>query len=199
LQNLLRGKDFFRTVAAGLGGERNADGVADAGKEQWGKPGGGGDEALGAHAGLSEAEVQGVVAAGGKIGIDIDEVADAGDFGRQDDLVVPQTILFSGSGGVQGADDHGFYHDVAGRAGGGGFRVLVHHAGEQGLVQRAPVDADADGFLVFHRALDHGAEIVVVFAADGDVAGIDAVLGQSASGGGVLFEQQMAVVVEVAD
>ena len=77
--------------------------------------------------------------------------------------------------------------------------VLVHHAGEQRLVERAPVDADADRLLVLDGALDHDLEIVVVFLADGGVAGIDAVLGESAGGGGKLLQQEVAVVVEVAD
>ncbi len=47
--------------------------------------------------------------------------------------------------------------------------------------------------------LDHGAEVVVVFAADGAVAGIDAVLGERLGSVRVLGEQEVAVVVEVAD
>ena len=88
LQNLLRGLHLFRAVAAGLGREADADGVANAGQQQRRKAGGGGDEALGAHAGFGEAEVQRVVAAGGEVGVDVDQVADAGDLGGEDDLVV---------------------------------------------------------------------------------------------------------------
>ena len=68
----------------------------------------------------------------------------------------------------------------------GGAVVLVHHLGEQRLVERAPVDADADGLLVLDGDFDHGAEVVVVLAADGDVAGVDAVLGEGAGAVGVL-------------
>ncbi len=46
---------------------------------------------------------------------------------------------------------------------------------------------------------DHGAEVVVVFLADVDVAGIDAVLGECARTVGILLEEDVAVVVEVAD
>ena len=77
--------------------------------------------------------------------------------------------------------------------------VLVHHAREQRLIERAPVDADAHRLVILDGALDHGAEVVVVLAADRDVAGIDAVLGESARRGGILLEQDVAVVVEVAD
>ena len=90
---------------------------------------------------------------------------------------------------------------ITSRAGSGlgQLGVLVHHAGEQRLIERAPVDADADGLLILDGALDHGAEVVVVLAADGGVAGVDAVLGESARGGGIFLEQEVAVVVEVAD
>ena len=114
LQDLLRGLDFFGAVAAGLGGEADADGVADAGEQQRREAGGGGDEALGAHAGFGEAEVQRVVAARGEVGVDVDEVADAGDLGGEDDLVVAEAVVLGGLGGVERADDHGFHHHVAG-------------------------------------------------------------------------------------
>ena len=55
------------------------------------------------------------------------------------------------------------------------------------------------GFWFCDRDLDHGAEVVVVLAADADIAGIDAVLGEGARARGILLEQEMAVVVEVAD
>ena len=55
------------------------------------------------------------------------------------------------------------------------------------------------GFWFFDGDFDHGAEVVVVLAADTDVAGIDAVLRQRARAVGILRQQQMAVVVEVAD
>ena len=46
---------------------------------------------------------------------------------------------------------------------------------------------------------DHGAEVVVVLAADGDVAGIDAVLGERLRRCRIFVQQEVAVVVEVAD
>src|ERR1035438_6801648 len=45
LQNLLSGLNFFGTVAVGFGGERDANGVSDAGQQKRGEAGGGGDEA----------------------------------------------------------------------------------------------------------------------------------------------------------
>ena len=199
LQDLLGAADFLTAVAAGGGGERDADGVADAGEQQRREAGGGGDDALHAHAGFGEAEVQSVVAAGGERGVDVDEVADAGDLGGEDDLVAAETVALGGRGVVERGDDHRLHHDVAGVERLGELGVLVHHAGEQRLVERAPVDADAHRLLVLDRDFDHGAEVVVVLAADGDVAGVDAVLGEGLGAGGIFGEQQVAVVVEVAD
>ena len=55
------------------------------------------------------------------------------------------------------------------------------------------------GLLVLDGNLDHGAEVVVVAAAHADVAGIDAVLGQGAGALGVLLQQDVSVVVKVAN
>ena len=83
--------------------------------------------------------------------------------------------------------------------GSGKLGVLVHHAGQQRLVERSPVHADPDRLLILHRDFNHGAEVVVVLASYADVAGIDAVLGQAFGAAGILGEQEMSVVVEVAD
>ena len=112
--------------------------------------------------------MQGVVAAAGELGVDVDEVADAGDFGGEDDLVAAEAVALGGGGVVERGDDHRLHHDVAGVEGLGELGVLVHHLGEEGLVERAPVDADADGLLMLDGDFDHGAEVVVVLAADGD-------------------------------
>ena len=199
MQDLLGAADFFAAVAAGGGGERDADGVSDACEEQGCEAGGRGDDALHAHAGFGEAEVQGVVGAAGEFGVDVDEVADAGDFGGEDDLVAAEAVALGGGGVVERGDDHGFHHDVAGVEWLGEFGVVVHHLGQEGLIERAPVDADADGLLMLDGYFDHGAEVVVIFAADGAVAGIDAVFGESFGARGVLGEELVAVVVEVAD
>ncbi len=188
-----------RAAGAGLRREGDANRIADAFEEQRREAGGGGDDALHAHAGFGEAEVERIIAAGGEHIVDVDEVAYAGDFAADDDLVVAEAVTLGGSRGVEGAAAHGFEHDVARGRGIGELRVLVHEAGEEGLVERAPVDADADGLLILDGALDHGAEVVVVFAADGDVAGIDAVLGERLGAGGILLQELVAVVVEVAD
>ncbi len=105
---------------------------------------------------------------------------------------------FGGFTGDQRAGDDGVDRDIARVLGLRKAGILVHHPGEQALVERPPIDAYTNGPLIFDRGFDHGAEIVVVFLADIDVAGIDPVLSKSASASRVLLEKQMAVVVEVA-
>ena len=66
-------------------------------------------------------------------------------------------------------------------------------------VERAPVDADADGFAVFQRRLDDGAELAVLLVLEADVAGIDAVFVESFGARGVFAQELVADVMEVAD
>ena len=80
-----------------------------------------------------------------------------------------------------------------------GGRVLVHQPGQQLLVEAAPVDADAHRLGVLQRQLDDGRELPVALVLEADVAGIDAPLGERLGAGGVLGQQRVAVVVEVAD
>jgi len=77
--------------------------------------------------------------------------------------------------------------------------ILVHHADHQILIEAAPVDANADGFPARDGDFDHGGELRVTFATEADVPGIDPVFGQGLGTGGIFRQQQVAVVVEVAD
>ena len=79
-------------------------------------------------------------------------------------MFVAEAVVLGGLGGLKRADDHSFHHHVARGERLGELAVLVHHAREQRLIERAPVDADADGLLVFDRALDHDVKIVVIFS-----------------------------------
>jgi hypothetical protein len=113
-------------------------------------------------------------------------------------IVVRQTDLLGERGRAHGALDHRVEQHVAGVFGLGALRVLVHDLGEEALVERAPVDADAHRLAVFDRHLHDLGEVgVAVLGAY--VAGIDAVLGQRARAGRVAGQQQVPVVVEVAD
>ncbi len=101
LEELLRHLDLAGAVAAGLGRQRDADGVADALLQEDGERGGGGDDALRPHAGLGEPEVEGMVGAAGKVGIDGDEILHRADLGGEDDAVARQADLLGEGGGEE--------------------------------------------------------------------------------------------------
>ena len=140
-----------------------------------------------------------VVAAGRQTPVDLDEIANAGDLGRQDDPVVGQAGRLGQLGRSDRALDHRLDHHLAGVLRLGQARVRVHHLGQDGLIERAPVDADPDRLAVVDGDPDDGREVVVVVTARPDVAGVDAVLVQRLGRLGVLRQQLVAVVVEVAD
>jgi len=198
LEDLLGDLHLFGPVAAGLGREGDADGVADAVLQQDGEPGGAGHDALGAHAGFREPEVQRVVGARRELAIDVHEVLHARDLGREDDAIVGEAGLLGELRGLDGALDHGVHGHVAGAQRLTQLRVRVHHAREEVLVEAAPVDADADGLAVVDGHLDDGVEVVVVVLA-AHVARVDAVLGERLRAVRVLGEEDVTVVMEVAD
>src|SRR5215468_5029667 len=149
LEDLLGDLHLFGPITARLGRERDADGVANAVLEQNGEPGRAGHDALGAHAGFREPEVERVVGAWRELSIDVHEVLHARDLGGEDDAIVREAGLLSQLRGLDGA-------------------------------------------------LDDGVEVVVVVFAP-DVARIDAVLGEGFGAGGVLREEDVAVVVKIPD
>ena len=70
---------------------------------------------------------------------------------------------------------------------------------QQLLVERAPVRPDPHRFAVADGDLDDLAELQVALVAETDVAGIDAVFVERLGAGGMLGEQLVADVMEVAD
>src|SRR5262250_2325802 len=171
LEDLLGDLHLFGPIAARLGRERDADGVADAVLEQDGEPGRAGHDALGAHAGFREPEVERVVGAWRELSIDVHEVLHARDLGGEDDAIMREAGLLGQLRGLDGALHHGVHGHVARAERLAQLRVGVHHAREQVLV--------------------------VVLAPD--VARIDAVLGEGFGAGGVLREEDVAVVVKIPD
>src|SRR6185369_5770846 len=199
LQNLLGDENFFRAISIRSRGQRDANRVSDAFLHQDCKTCRRTDNAFRTHAGFGQSEMQRVLAARSQNAIDIDEVLNSADFCADDDLIGTEAVLFCELGGAQCAQHHGFHHYVASFQRLRTLCVLVHHVCEKSLVERSPVHADANRLLVLDGALDHGAEVVVVFASDGNVSGIDPVLCQGLGAGRVLLEKDVAVVVEVAD
>ena len=79
------------------------------------------------------------------------------------------------------------------------FSVLIHHAGEQLLIEAAPVHADAHRLVVLQRDLDDVGELLVALVAEADIAGIDAVFRERLGAGRKGREQLVADIVEIAD
>ena len=157
------------------------------------------DQPFRAHARFGQTQVQRVIAARGQLRVDVDQIAHAAHLGREDDHVVAQAVALRSRGRIERARNHGLDHHFARGQRLGLLAVLVHHARQKRLIERAPVDADAHRLPILDGALDHDSKIVVVLPADRNIAGIDAILGERARRGGKLLEQDVAVVVEVAD
>ena len=94
---------------------------------------------------------------------------------------------------------HGLAHHLAGAERRGRKRVLVHQMGEQLLVERAPVDADAHRLAVADRGLDDVAELLVLLVLEADIARIDAVLVERLRAGRMIGQKLVPDIVEVAD
>ena len=142
--------------------------------------------------------VERIVAASGQAPVDGHQVPHPGHLRRHDDPVMRQPARLGQLGGAEGALDHGGHRDVLRVLRFRRLRIGVHHLGQQLLIETAPVHADADRFPVGDGDFDDVAEMIVA-ALGADVAGIDAVLGESGGTLRILGEQQVAVVVEVPD
>ena len=198
LQDFLADDDFARAVAARLGRERDADGVANAFLQQHGQGRRGRHDALAAHARFRQAQVQRIVAALRQFAVHGDQILHTRHFARQNDLVAAQAQLFGAHGIFNGRRHQRLVHDGLRRPWLGTARVFVHDARQQCLVQAAPVHADAHRLVVAARRFDHLRELRVALGALAHVARIDAVLRQRARAIGIIVEQGMAVVVEIA-
>ena len=198
LQDLLRDAHLFAAIAIRFRGERDANGVADPFLQQDRERGGTRHDTLHAHAGFGEAQVQWVVVARGEQAVHVHQVLHVRHLGTEHDPVVSEADLFGEQGGADRRLDHGIEHHVARLARDHRRCVRVHQAGEQCLVERSPVDANAHRLVVLQGDVDDGAEVLVVALAT-HVARIDAVLGERLGAVGMSRQQQVPVVVEVAD
>ena len=94
---------------------------------------------------------------------------------------------------------HRFVHDAACRLWRGRLGILIHQLRQQFAVERAPVDADADGLAVAHRRFDDGAELAIFLVLETDVAGIDPILVERFGAGRIVAQELVADVMEIAD
>ena len=144
-------------------------------------------------------EMQRVIGALAQHAVDGDEVLHRRDLGREDDAVALEADLLGPRRRQQRRAHHRLARHRAGlerlRARG----VLVHQRGQQLLVERAPVGADAHRLAVADRDLDDRAELQVALVLEADIAGIDAVFVERLGAGRMIGEQLVADIVEVAD
>jgi hypothetical protein len=78
LQHLLGNDHLLRTLATGLWSQRNTNGIADALLQQYRHRRSRRDDAFRAHAGLGQAEVQGIIATARQLTIDGNQILHAG-------------------------------------------------------------------------------------------------------------------------
>ena len=140
-----------------------------------------------------------VIAARRQIAVDGDQILHSGDLGRNDDAVLRHAEFHGAFCRCQAGDDHGVAHDLGGVLRITGSRVLVHHPGQEFLIERAPVDADPDRLFVLVGDLDHGRELNIALFAKPHITGIDPVLRQCFGAGGVIVQQRMADIMKIAD
>ena len=100
---------------------------------------------------------------------------------------------------LHGGEHHALVDNLFGGAAQIAVGVLLHLREHELLVERAAVDADAHRLAVVACDVADGRELFVAAAAGADVAGIDAVLVERPGAVGIAGQEQMAVVVEVAD
>ena len=199
LQKLARRVDLFAPIAAGPRRQRDADRVADALVQEHAHRRGGPDEALHAHAGLGQSEVERLVGARGELAIDRDQVERPRDLARDDDLVLAQPRLQRELGRLEGGEDHALVDDFLGGVPEVLVGVLLHLLHDELLVQGAAIDADADGLGVLDGDLADRRELLVAPNTLADVAGIDPVLVEGPGAVGVLRQKDVPVVVKVSD
>ena len=110
-----------------------------------------------------------------------------------------EALLERQLGRLQRRLDHALVEDLLGALAEIAVGVLLHPRHHQPLVERAAVDPDAHRLALLDGDPADGRELLVALAPEADVAGVDPVLVERGRAGGVAGEQQVAVVVEVAD
>ena len=198
LEQLLSDDDLAGPVSAGLGGERDANRVADALLQQDPERGGGSHDAFCSHPRLGEPEVQRIVAAAGKLPVHGDQILDAAHFAREHDAISGQTQAFSARRRFERRGDQRLPRYGVGIDRFCGACVLIHEPRKQLLIEAAPVDADSHGLVVAAGHLDQRRELLVALGTPPDIARVDPVLCQRPRAIGVLGEKLVPVEMEIA-
>ena len=77
--------------------------------------------------------------------------------------------------------------------------VLLHFKHDQLLIERAAIHPDADWLAVVARDFADGGELFIAALACANVAGVDTIFIERLGAVGIFCEQDVAVVMEIAD
>ena len=135
----------------------------------------------------------------GEIAVNSDEVAGPRGLARNDDLVVTEAGFEGEFGRFQGGNDHALVDDF--------FRlfaeifvgIFLHLAHDELLIEGAAVHADADGLAVITRYFANSGELFIAALACANVTRINAVFVELPGAFGIFGEQDVAVVVKIAN
>ncbi len=94
---------------------------------------------------------------------------------------------------------HRLAHHGACRARRRRARVFVHQRGEELLIERAPIGADPHRLAIFDRRLHDETELLVPLVLEADIAGVDPVFVERLGAGGMIGQEFMADIMEIAD
>ncbi len=114
-------------------------------------------------------------------------------------MIAAQAGVESEVRGLEGGEDHALVDDFFGVLAEIFVGVLLHFGHDELLIERAAVDADADRFSIIDCDFTNRRELLIAALTGADVAGIDAVLVERFGAVGILGEENVAVVMEVAD
>ena len=134
-----------------------------------------------------------------EVAVHLDQVLRLGNLAGNDDLVVAQAAFEREFGRFDRGLHHAIVDDLFGIEAEIAVGVLLHPAHYKLLIERAAVDADADRFAVVDGYFADRGELLVAPRARTYVAGIDAVLVQRPRAIGIFGQQDVPVVMEIAD
>ena len=121
--------------------------------------------------------MQRVRAAPGQFAVNRNQILNAADLARQNDLLALEPHFFGQPRRVESRGDECLIHDLFGFPGFSAKAVFIHQAGEQFLVQAAPVHTDTHRFVPTDCGLNHLTKLPIMLVTFADIARIDPVFG----------------------
>ena len=200
LQNLLTNNHLFSAIAVRQRSKRSSNRIADSFLQQHRKTGAWMRQFPSNPCRLPSARDAAHNRTGRQHPIDSDQILNTADLRAQDDLVCPQAITLRRCRRLRERSPRSPLNVTSLASSGSGNRLFSSIMRVSSApIERSPVHADSHRPVIFDRSLDHRPEVVVVLLADIHVAGIDAILGEGSRTSGYFLQQQMAVVVKIAD